>query len=89
MIIGIGGVSRSGKTSLAILIKNILEKKGESVIILSQDNYVFPDSKIPKKTLAFGILLPLTLSNVKPLTTVCWVFLHFWQPVKQMLINST
>lgn len=48
MIIGIGGVSRSGKTSLAILIKNILEKKGESVIILSQDNYVFPDSKIPK-----------------------------------------
>ena len=48
MIIGIGGVSRSGKTSLAILIKNILEKKGETAIILSQDDYVFPESEIPK-----------------------------------------
>ena len=48
MIIGIGGVSRSGKTSLSILIKKILEKKGESAIILSQDNYVFPESEIPK-----------------------------------------
>ena len=48
MIIGIGGVSRSGKTSLAILIKNTLEKKGESAIILSQDDYAFPESEIPK-----------------------------------------
>lgn len=48
MIIGIGGISRSGKTSLAILIKNILEKKGESALILSQDDYVFPESEIPK-----------------------------------------
>ena len=48
MIIGIGGVSRSGKTSLAILIKKILEQKGESAIILSQDDYTFPESKIPK-----------------------------------------
>ena len=48
MIIGIGGVSRSGKSSLAILIKNVLEKNGQSAIILSQDDFVFAESEIPK-----------------------------------------
>ena len=48
MIIGIGGVSRSGKTSLAILIKTILEKMGKSATILCQDDFAFPESEIPK-----------------------------------------
>jgi nicotinamide/nicotinate riboside kinase len=48
MIIGIGGVSRSGKTSLAFLIKRIAEKRGETATVISQDNFVFEESKIPK-----------------------------------------
>ena len=48
MIIGIGGVSRSGKTSLAFLIKRIAEKRGETVIVISQDDFVFDENRIPK-----------------------------------------
>lgn len=49
MIIGIGGASRSGKTSLAILIKTILENNGQTAIVLGQDDYAFPEeSDIPK-----------------------------------------
>ncbi len=48
MIIGIGGVSRSGKTSLAFLIKKILEERGETTLVLSQDDFVFDESDIPK-----------------------------------------
>lgn len=46
LIIGIGGVSRSGKTSLANAIKN--EYKDKKVLIISQDDFVFPDNEIPK-----------------------------------------
>ena len=48
MIIGVGGVSRSGKTSLAFLIKKILEEHGETAIVLSQDDFVFDENQIPK-----------------------------------------
>ncbi len=48
MIIGIGGVSRSGKTSLAFLIKKLLEERGETAIVLSQDDFVFEAHQIPK-----------------------------------------
>lgn len=49
MIIGIGGASRSGKTSLAILIKTILENNGQTAIVLGQDDYAFAEeSVIPK-----------------------------------------
>ncbi len=49
MTIGIGGSSRSGKTSLALLIKNLFEKHGQSAILLSQDDYAFTDETfIPK-----------------------------------------
>ncbi len=48
MTIGIGGVSRSGKTSLAFLIKKILEERGETAIVLSQDDFVFETQQIPK-----------------------------------------
>lgn len=47
MIIGIGGVSRSGKTSLAFLIKKLFEAVGETAIVLSQDDFAFPESEIP------------------------------------------
>jgi uridine kinase len=46
MIIGIGGVSRAGKTSYAERLKKIFTKK--RVIILSQDDFVFPENQIPK-----------------------------------------
>ena len=45
MVIGIGGVSRSGKTELAKLIKSKLND--HKVIILSQDEYAYPIDKIP------------------------------------------
>ena len=48
MIIGIGGVSRSGKTSLAFLIKALAEQRGETALVLSQDDFVFEENKIPK-----------------------------------------
>lgn len=44
MIIGIGGVSRSGKTSLAKLLSRQLENS----ISLSLDDYTFPHDKLPK-----------------------------------------
>lgn len=45
-IIGIGGCSRSGKSSLARQIKEkLLEKK---VLLLDMDDFVFPESEIPK-----------------------------------------
>jgi len=46
MIIGIGGISRSGKSSMAALIKGLYPKK--KVSIFCQDDFVFPVSKIPK-----------------------------------------
>jgi nicotinamide/nicotinate riboside kinase len=48
MVIAIGGVSRSGKTSLAFLIKKLLEMRGETAIVMSQDNFVFAENIIPK-----------------------------------------
>jgi nicotinamide/nicotinate riboside kinase len=48
MVIGIGGVSRSGKTSLAFLIKRIAEQRGETATVISQDDFAMEESKIPK-----------------------------------------
>ena len=48
MIISIGGVSRSGKTSLAFLIKKLLEERGETAVVLSQDDFAFEAHQIPK-----------------------------------------
>jgi nicotinamide/nicotinate riboside kinase len=48
MIIGIAGVSRSGKTTLADLIQKKLIEKGETAIVLHQDDYVIPENQIPK-----------------------------------------
>ena len=48
MVIGIAGVSRSGKTSLAFLIKRIMEQSGDTAVVLSQDDFVFAENDIPK-----------------------------------------
>jgi nicotinamide/nicotinate riboside kinase len=48
MIIGISGVSRSGKTTLADLIQKKFIEKGETAIVLHQDDYVMPENQIPK-----------------------------------------
>jgi uridine kinase len=46
IVIGIGGVSRSGKSSLS---KQIREWYSQNTVeILSMDEYVFPESHIPK-----------------------------------------
>ena len=47
MIIGIGGVSNAGKSSLANLLKRILEKELK-VKILCQDDFIIAEHKIPK-----------------------------------------
>jgi nicotinamide/nicotinate riboside kinase len=48
MIIGIAGVSRSGKTTLADLIQKAYIEQGETAIVLHQDDYVMPENEIPK-----------------------------------------
>ena len=48
MIIGIGGVSRAGKTDLAKGLGRHFRAKGQSVCILHQDEFVFPEEAIPK-----------------------------------------
>jgi nicotinamide/nicotinate riboside kinase len=48
MIIGIAGVSRSGKTTLADLIQKKLIMKGETATVLHQDDFVMPENEIPK-----------------------------------------
>lgn len=45
-IIGIGGVSRSGKSNLARQIKNHFAKR--KVLIISQDEFVIDETNIPK-----------------------------------------
>lgn len=46
MIIGIGGASRSGKTTLA---KHLAEQlPSEDCLIIKQDNYTFPNHLMPK-----------------------------------------
>ena len=48
MIIGIGGVSRGGKSTLAQIIYQIFTEGGQTAVILTQDDYVFPIEDIPK-----------------------------------------
>ncbi|MFK5856615.1 MAG: hypothetical protein QM503_10820 [Bacteroidota bacterium] len=45
MVIGIGGISNAGKSSLARRVKSYYSSK--KVIILCQDDYAFPNNKIP------------------------------------------
>ena len=48
MVIGIGGVSRAGKTALAKRLAKHFRKEGLSTDILHQDEFVYPDEEIPK-----------------------------------------
>lgn len=47
MIIGIGGPSRSGKSTLARLLVNHYRDSGQTAIVLYQDDFVFPTAQIP------------------------------------------
>ncbi len=47
MIIGIGGISRSGKSFLARKLHELFEKDGKTVGVFPQDKYVFPEYLIP------------------------------------------
>lgn len=48
MTIGIGGISRAGKTLLAALLKEQFHKEGKTVDVFCQDDYVKPKMSIPK-----------------------------------------
>lgn len=48
MVIGIGGPSRSGKSTLANLLVTHYRKFGKKAIIFHQDDFVFPETQIPK-----------------------------------------
>lgn len=48
MIIGIGGVSRAGKSVLAEMLKDHFESEGKAVEVFSQDDFVKPKVSIPK-----------------------------------------
>lgn len=47
MIIGIGGVSRSGKSTLAKQIAAFYSNQGQTVEVFSQDDFVVPVDQIP------------------------------------------
>lgn len=47
MIIGIGGVSRAGKTTLANQLVKLAKKKGMSVEVLNQDEFVKSKNQLP------------------------------------------
>lgn len=46
-VIGIGGISRSGKSLLAKQLSISISDSGKSVKILDQDDFVFPENEIP------------------------------------------
>lgn len=48
MIIGIGGPSRSGKSTLALEMKAAFEREGRSVCIFDQDQFAFPEADLPR-----------------------------------------
>ena len=48
VIVGIGGISRSGKSSLARELQKLFEENGKTVEVLQQDKFVFPECLIPK-----------------------------------------
>lgn len=48
MIIGIGGVSRAGKSTLANRLKAHFEEQGKSATVFCQDEYVKPIISLPK-----------------------------------------
>lgn len=48
MIIGIGGVSRAGKTTLAERLKKEFEKNGQTTEVFCQDDFVKPKISLPK-----------------------------------------
>lgn len=50
MLLGIGGISRSGKTKLAKEIARWMRQKGKSVVVLHQDACIMPESQIPTIT---------------------------------------
>ena len=48
MVIGIGGVSRSGKTTRALDLQASFEKAGKTAVVLHQDDYTRPKRLIPR-----------------------------------------
>jgi len=53
MIIGIGGISNSGKSNLAGRLKSYFKDK--KVSVLCQDDYAFPKDKIPTGKRSCGL----------------------------------
>lgn len=47
-MVGIGGISRAGKTSLARLLKKEIEARDYSVVLFHQDHYTYPTQFIPR-----------------------------------------
>lgn len=48
MVIGIGGVSRSGKTTSALELKVQYEQLGKTALVLHQDDFTQPKRLIPR-----------------------------------------
>jgi uridine kinase len=48
LLIGIGGVSRSGKTSLASTLASKIRSAKKKVLVIDQDDHVRPKPEIPK-----------------------------------------
>ncbi len=77
MIIGIGGVSRSGKSKLATEICNYFRGLDKTAVILVQDDFVKPLRDIPKIKTETDWEHPASLRHAVLRQTLAFYTLHF------------
>jgi nicotinamide/nicotinate riboside kinase len=77
MFIGIGGVSRSGKSSLAMAICNYYRGQDKTSMILTQDDFVKPLREIPRIKTETDWEHPASLRHAVLRQTLAFYTLHF------------
>lgn len=70
MVIGIGGISRSGKTKLAKKLRTYFNNKGESTILISCDDFHVNDFKLPEIKEMKNREIPISINYKKILTAI-------------------
>lgn len=77
MLIGIGGVSRSGKSALAAEICNYFRSQDKTTVVITQDDFVKPLREIPKIKTETDWEHPASLRHAVLRQTLSFYTLHF------------